>query len=361
MKRSYLDRPISDAVKGIALIFMFVHHFFTYPEWYVTGISYPVFSPIIQHLRWPFQICVPVFAFLTGYFYYWNQTKTYRYSLRKITDILLSYWIVYLPILALAILLGGYAFDGLGFVKELFALETPVMTFCWYVLFYCVTMLLLPLAAKFSGESLAGDILLIGWLPAAAFCGILAILGEEPAELRELVSALKDWFPCVISGYLFAKHSLFESCFDKLAQKCTSRYGKPILYVAMMAAAFLGRAVCPRFSLGGLSVSGKWVDVVIVMDVLFAPLFVYGAAKLLQFLKDGWLLKVLGRIGRQSLLMWFLHCVFFNACRETTQRILYFPRNPVLVLLFGLAICYFAAVGIDIPLKRVLKLKNKYL
>lgn len=68
MKTSYLDRPISDAIKGIALIFMFIHHFFTFPEWYVSGISYPELSLFARLFCWPLKICVSVFAFLTGYF-----------------------------------------------------------------------------------------------------------------------------------------------------------------------------------------------------------------------------------------------------------------------------------------------------
>lgn len=241
---------------------------------------------------------------------------------------------------------------------EAFALETPVMEFCWYVTFYCIAMLLLPVVAKFSGDTLLGDILLIGLLPVVAFTGLLELTnGGIPGNV---IADMKEWFPCIVSGFLFAKFSLFETGLDKITQKCGSKYAKLLLWLLMMGGACLGRSAYPRFSPGRISVLGEWTEIVINMDIFYAPLFVYGAAKILESLKGGWLIKLLGRIGKQSLLMWFIHCVFFNVCRETTQPLLYFLKNPVLVLLFGLGICYLAAVAIDVPLKRVLKLKNKW-
>jgi uncharacterized membrane protein len=73
MHNSYLKRDISSAIKGIALICMFLHHFFTFPDWYVEGISYPYLLGIVQYFYAPLKMCIPVFAFLTGYFYcFWH-------------------------------------------------------------------------------------------------------------------------------------------------------------------------------------------------------------------------------------------------------------------------------------------------
>ena len=59
--------------------------------------------------------------------------------------------------------------------------------------------------------------------------------------------------------------------------------------------------------------------------------------------------------------MWFLHCIFFNVCSEKTQHILYFPKNPVLVVLFGLLLCYVVSVLVDFGLRFILEKKNKFL
>lgn len=359
MKTRYLERPVSDAIKGVVLIFMFIHHFFMFPEWYVAGISYPGLSFFVRILRWPLKICVSVFAFLTGYFYYLGEQKTYRYSFRKITDILISYWAVYIPFLILAMVLGYHQFDAAAFALEAFALETTVMQFCWYVFFYCISMLLLPMAAKFSTGSLWTDVLLMGLLPVVAFTGLQQLTSAEiPGSV---IASMKEWFPCMISGFLFAKYALFENALDEISGKCRSGWGKILLWLLMVGAACIGRSAYPRFSPGRISVLGEWTDLVINMDVFYAPLFVYGAANLLKLLKGNAVVKLLGRIGKQSLFMWFLHGIFFNVCKETTQPFLYCLRNPLLVLVFGLAVCYLAAVLINIPLKRILKLKNKYM
>ena len=55
-------------IKGIALIMMFFHHFFTFTEFYIDVISYPMLEQVFVFLQQPFKICVSVFAFLTGFF-----------------------------------------------------------------------------------------------------------------------------------------------------------------------------------------------------------------------------------------------------------------------------------------------------
>ncbi len=353
----YLSRPVSDAIKGIALIFMFIHHFFTYPEWH--SMDYGLFSQILQKLRWPFQICVPVFAFLTGYFYALGGGRGFRYSLKKITDVLISYWAVYLPLMALALGLGCWQFTAKGFLLELLALDTPIMTFCWYVWFYCAAMLLLPVMARCS-LSLPADLLVFGGVLSGGLTVLQALCPEGIAGAA--LTQLKDWLPCIVSGFLFGKHDLIRRLLDPLAEAVRSRPGKVLLWLCLGGAVFLGRALCPRFSLGRVIAAGQWTEAALVVDVLFAPVFVWCAANLLKLLNpQGFFMTLLGRLGRRSLLMWFLHCVFFNVCAAYTQPVLYFPKNPLLVLLWGLGVCFLAAAALDVPLKWVLKKKNTLL
>lgn len=72
-------------LKGIMLIFMFILHIFCSPTlcegnelWYGTNML--VFAYYFQK---PFDICVPVFAFLTGLFYFSNQKKRGNTPLEK--------------------------------------------------------------------------------------------------------------------------------------------------------------------------------------------------------------------------------------------------------------------------------------
>ena len=38
---AYINKENTLAIKGIALILMFIHHFFTFPNWIISGASFP--------------------------------------------------------------------------------------------------------------------------------------------------------------------------------------------------------------------------------------------------------------------------------------------------------------------------------
>lgn len=95
------------------------------------------------------------------------------------------------------------------------------------------------------------------------------------------------------------------------------------------------------------------------LDFLYAPMFVFGICSLIKMLKHKKLLLPVSILGKYSLLMWFLHCAFFDQLKEITQPILYYPRNPVLVTIWGILICLVVAIIIKIPIDAINKLKNK--
>lgn len=359
MKTSYMDRDTTGAIKGIALILMFVHHFFTFPSWLISGIEYPELSSFADAYCLPTQLCVPVFAFLTGYFYNFTSKKTYRYSIRKITDILVSYWFVYLPFLIVAVLLGCYTFTISGFVYELFGLTTPIMSFCWYIYFYCIVMLALPLLTKVDTNSPVADTMILLVAPTAVFS--ILIQSNIEGLLYSVIYNVRLWLPCVSSGYLFAKYSLFERFFERNIVRIQSKTAKLLICFLMVWVAFRGRYFIRGIYLGSIDFrSGKY-DLMYTMDILYAPLFIYGTTNLLRYIKDNIVCKLLVNIGKHSMLMWFIHCIFFNVCKEKTQGILYFPKNPILVTINGLILCYLASALIDPLLKRTLKFKNQLL
>lgn len=363
MKTSYIDRKTTAALKGLALIFMFLHHFFTFPGWYVEGIAYPGILPYVRFLQNPLKICVVLFAFLTGYFYNFGSRKTLKYSLQKITDVLLSYWIVYIPLLAVAVATGCWNFSLSGFVKELFALERPIMIFCWYVYFYCFSMLLLPLLDKLGTRSAGADAALLLLAPTAVFTILRGILefefGLQNHMFLELLNYMREWFPCIGIGYLCSKYSFFETYLDPLTEKIAKDRGKYVICLILCGCCFFGRLICPQFTLGAVIVAENRMELVFLTDLVYGPLFFYGAVNLLKAIPFAPVLKVLERLGKQSLLMWFLHCAFFGKTKVRLQPILYFPRNPILVTFWGLSLCYCLALMLDIPLKGLLKLKNK--
>lgn len=365
MRNSFFKRDISEALKGIALIFMMIHHFFTIPEWYIPAVSYPYLGAFARYLYAPLKICIPLFAFLTGYFYWLAPRKTVRYSLRKITDLVIPHSIVCVLMTLLAVALGCFRFTPGDFVMELLGLPETVMKFSWYVLFYCISMLMLPLLDKMSSEKLTGDIFLLLVLPVMAIQGLMIIMDEQfhisIPYLFGVLESVREWLPCIMCGYLFGKYSLFETYFENLQEKFSGKAGKILFWLCLCGIGFAGRLAIPRFQLGSIHPAGVWKQLVFTMDIFYAPLFAFGMAKLLETVKIPGLTKVLGAIGKKSLYMWFLHAMFFNCCREYLQPLVYFPKNPLLVMLLGVAACYILACLLDFAIKPVLKFKNKYL
>lgn len=344
-----MDKDTTTAIKGIALIMMFVHHFFTFPEWYTEGISYVGLQTFAEVFQSPLKLCVSVYAFLTGYFYFYTRQKNYRYSFRKITDFLLSYWIIYFPLLAVSVLLGCLHPGPREILYELVGLDGPVMIFCWYVPFYCCVMLVLPLAAGSDKQDPVRDVLAVLVLPVAvAFCLMRFVTQRMVGEILYNFSV---WFPCVASGFLCAKYDLFGRFLDKRMNETGAKWKKGLGYGLLFLLAFFGRNLCPFVYFG--KNGPQWP-----MDILYAPLFVYVTAKAVQHIKECRGFRVLQEIGKKSMLMWFLHCAFFNCCAEVTQKLLYWPRNPVLVLLFGLLLCYTAAALAEPVLKYLQEKKN---
>ena len=357
MQKADFDKNTTSAIKGIALILMFIHHFFAYPEWYIESISYPDLAGYVRFFRYSAKICVPVFAFLTGYFYAYARNKSLRYSLHKITDLLISYWTVFIPILLFALMTGYREMSAFGFALGILGRNISLMTFCWYVSFYCLSMLMLPFLAKDKEPAPLKDLLLLVFMPVAASTILEGLI--ESSTLRTMVEEIRLWFPCIASGYLCAKYRVFDAANKHLKERPACL--RAMLYALCMVSAMIGRYICDHLPLGSVSIFDRVLTVTINPDLVYAPLFVYGLSMTLQYTRRTFLFPVFQRIGDQSLLMWFIHCIFFNVSNGITQPILYGPGHPVLVVIFGLAICYALALILSPIADYLIQTKNHIL
>lgn len=334
----FIDRETTNIIKGVALIFMFIHHLFTFPDWYVDGVSYPHLQDFAYSFCAPFKLCVPLFAFLTGYFYFFAKNKTISYSLKKCTDVWLNYFITFVLLLIPAILFNTYDFSIIKFLLEAVGLTRPTMVFCWYVVFYFTAMFILPIYSRLSEKNSVLPFFFSLIIPL-----IIIPIAEKaiPANLSGLFQLVDNlqWFPCVAIGYVFAQHKLFFNILKAVTTK--NIFINIIIGGFFMIIPFVARKFSANY------------------DFIYAPLFIYGLVSITNLIKNRKLLFPLSIIGKYSLSMWFLHCAFFNTYKEYTQWLLFLPKNPVLVLLWGLFICLVASYVIMIPINFIIKMKNK--
>ena len=151
--KSFISRENTNIIKGIALIMMFVHHFYGFADWYVVDMQYSYFANFIPFIKNSLHLCVSVFAFMTGYFYYYGRNKTLKYSLNKIFDLWITYILCWGVMFLYGFIFKATASVNVNYFKELTAIWSYYIPFCWYVLFYITSMLILPLYTKISSKN----------------------------------------------------------------------------------------------------------------------------------------------------------------------------------------------------------------
>ena len=357
----FFNRDTTSIIKGIALIMMFVHHFFTFPAWWGEGISYPLIEKVSRYFCAPLKLCVPIFCFITGYFYYFNKNKSYKYSFKKITDILISYWTVFFLFAIIATVFVRYNYTLWDFIAECFALKRPTMVFCWYVNFYIIFMLLLPLITKIMSKDIHIDVFLSLILIPIIFFRIGGHFVNNSLILQ-LIMNQYDWLSCVLIGYVFANYKLFERIKHINLRLVKSKKTNTALMVIVALCVPFGRYAVYSLSLEFKHFPGISIPAIsISMDVLYAPIFIYAIVCICEAIDIKVLKRVLIIIGKYSLLMWFVSCIFYGNCKGIFKPILYFPHNPVLVTIWGLILCFSTSFFLDKVIKIFRNRKDKLL
>ncbi len=353
----YFSKDETNIVKGVAIIFMFIYHFFTFPSWIITGSDYPNLSSFANLFQMPLRICIPIFAFLTGYLYFHAKEKTFKYSARKILNIYISYWVV-LAILAIIIFICNIPFNpGIkATLYEIVGVRNGIMCFCWYVFFYAISMLLLALIRPLL-KTLSGTIIMV-IISSICFKAIslypIGIIGKYYA------SALGGFFPCILMGAACAQGKFFEKYLDPMLAKRFKRKGVSLIALALTSlAVFIVRKKVPSLCLFQLVTPSGNTDLTINLDLIYAPIICYTIINIFRIIRFKPLTTVLTEFGSMSLLMWFIHCVFFNASKSYTQPLLYWLYNPIAVTAWGLLLCYCAAKIFIIPINFLQNLAAK--
>ena len=345
---NYIPKNITNVIKGVAILLMLFHHFFTFPDWYTGTITYG-FENVLYFLCGPTRICVGIFCFLTGYFYFFNNNKNYKYSLKKIVNIHINYVSVFIPFLILSLILGCYELSYIT-IFEFLGMNDQIMVFCWYVWFYFLVMLTMPLFVKAENKHVLWGVLL-GFVLPMLICGIYSRYIHLNSSLLYAAGHEYTTFYCVvIIGYMCAKYNIFNKVFDRIFKaKVKSKVLIFFINLFLIIFSFLGKNFLPGVYYGFLGLN---------LDVVYVPLFIYGLVNIALLIKNEKFLIPLQFLGKYSLTMWFVHCVFFNCLSVYTQQILYLPKNIILVYIWGTLITLLVAYLIELPVKQFTKFIN---
>lgn len=271
------SRDKTKLLKGIAIIFMVIHH--TAPAGFADS----------------FKLCVGLFTFLAGFGFFFAKDKSYTGSMKRLFNLLKHYWFLLFIFIVPVVLLGHNDYDMRRLPYEMFGLEINLNWYSWYVKFYVWAMLFLPLLCiaidKFGFWGFVGSICL-SW---GAECVIHLIPDFHLNVWSRFAFDCLLYTPLLLLGYWFARKGLINRI--SFARKWAIPIG--ILCVLLFIGVFF-----IRHRLG--VVAGFHLDFIYVPVQIICALIVF---EIIQF---GWFERLLHRLGDYSMWIWWIHALFFT-------------------------------------------------
>lgn len=206
-------------LKGWAVLFMMFLHF--------GGVSAPEYrySWYGNDYAGAFQICVPIFLFLSGYGLMvgcMNKDDSFVTSFKKQVKrsmkLFRHYWIVIAPFVALALLLRKFTWSWESFVFTATSLRCVWCPNAWFISLYVELILMFPLFFFFMKGKGKTRILLdfIILVIVTKLLGKIEWIDAEDGILARQIKMLLIDMPIFIEGMLFAKYSLMSKLMGKL-------------------------------------------------------------------------------------------------------------------------------------------------
>lgn len=315
------SRDVSYAVKGVAIIMMLVHHCLGFPDYWLNPMEV---SPAVAQIASQFKLCVAMYAFITGYGFYFSQDGSFVNHLKKAGSFLTQYWIqlflIFLPIAGI-----HFRFSARKILLNMLALHDNIILFAWYVFFHLVVLLTFPYFKRLLNRGLLWDLTII--IIGGYGCTVALYILPFGGSFRQMLIDCSVYYPALGIGWFFARYDLF----DRISERIRFRIPTAI---CLCLAVFLLRSK--------LSVVKGFT-----FDSFYAPCLILSLSLLI--IKLGRLQHILTFFGKHSLHMWLFHSIFFSYyTREIVQPLVNWTQVPVLRLLLVTGTSTAVACMIDI-------------
>ncbi len=315
-----IDKKDSRILKGIAIIGMFILHFWAYEGWLYPNVSIDGFLPksIYVAIGAFGNFCVSLFAFLTGYSFFavqdkWKNLKT---RIKNMIEFLVYYWIYEIIFLLIGISQNCVIPDFKIIILNMFGIKTGVgmpyvnVPFAWYVSFYLFVILIYPL---------------FQWLMRKpALLSIIIALVMYFISIKYLDNA--KTIISVFGGFLYAK------CMKEISIK---KY--IILELFLGFVTLLLKIIAPNVFLDFFG--------------LFYTFLIVGINTIVKhYLNNNSIIKgmrfILQQLGIHSMGMWYISGMFF-VLGESIQKIVYFHKEPFIIVIWAILFSFIIVFLID--------------
>lgn len=348
----FIDKKASVMIKGLAIILMFIHHFFGFPSWIAEENMYSgwVFHGIVleEVLGQVCKICVSLFAFISGYALYINQHNYSRMKdfFKKAANLLFQYWIIFILFIGAGILFKEPLPSLERFIAQCFG--TCIATgftwkynvsihpvFAWYVSFFLLFLLLHPVLRKLSRYNFGVDNIIFLFVFHFGYA-LISVQSLIPVswDVDAILYRFATWGHIGMIGYLFAKYRVFIKI-DYFLRKFLPSW---LLAVGCFIASLT--IVYARYK------SGNYFIRTFSLDTVYTPLLIYAYITVLKAIHVKWLCKGLQLLGTYSMNMWFLHGIFFSP-NLTFQHLAYWGTYPIVILVWTLAVTMLCSIPIS--------------
>ncbi|OOM16558.1 acyltransferase family protein [Clostridium saccharobutylicum] len=347
MENLKFTRDDTSIAKGIAIICMFIHHLFTFPN-RIKGSS--EFISLFQfngnNIEYWFgqygRICVAMFLFFSGFGIYKQFTKNNAdvssNVFKRLKNLYVNYWTVFIIFIPISFFTGYREFNLAEFFDNFIGYRSTYDGEWWFFELYVLVIATFPITVKLIKNSSVSSFFKIM---------VLAVLSRTVyVSLKDVplfntfagtifygeLNLLLTWLPCFLMGVTFAKFDLFPKISQKFKDnKLDNIFVYLLICLVLMYIRFRN-------------------DDVIDFDYLIAPLYILCSVSIVKILK---LNKIFIYLGKHSSNMWLVHSFF---CYQYFQWWVYLPKISIFVLLWLTIITIATSIAIEFIKKQFTKL-----
>lgn len=224
--------------------------------------------------------------------------------------------------------------------QELFGVYTSIVGFAWYVRFYMLAILSLPLLKGIIGKNVWGSFV----LSVVPFQAIYILLWKISTYItfHNTASVILEYFEyisIVLIGYCFAKFEIFRYV-DRIMR--IHKINTVVISILGVLAVFVLRI--------------KWYEKIRLFmpnaDIVFVPMFIFCVSELLNAFPYQSSLRLTETIGMHSMNLWFLQSIFFFET-DVLQWIVYLPKLSWIIPIWNIVILLPISKGYNVLYKKI--------
>ena len=352
MMNNYFSKEDTKVIKGITIILMMMHHLWAFPG-RISGGELKYFFEIlgqssISYLGMFSKICVSIFFFLGGYGIYKSSQNRKFDLVKKIKNLYISYWKVFIIFIPIAFLFFSkqplycevqdicnkyetFSVDEL--LKNFFALSSSYNGEWWFLKSYICAVITYPFVEKIiKNFSISINIALI--IIGGLLVGNIFPLAGQISLLKGLNdNYLYSTFFCQTSPYIMSFWMGIVVAKDDVLLKLKNSLKENNLLNPFFDIIFFVVIIYLRNTGTGS-----------YLDIIYVPIIIVCSLDFIQKMKI--VKKIFMELGKKSTNMWLIH-TFFCYYFYKVVKIIVTPKYAVVCLGLLLLFSYIAALLVD--------------